>query len=100
MIQAVPYPLAYVDLESVSVGEQVTIPYPPNSPTGVLPDSISLEVLTRPTSRNPVHLSSWSANNSTNQITVVLDSSFGGDLTGAIVRLIIRWIDQGGGGLT
>jgi hypothetical protein len=96
MVQAIPFPVAEIELSDLTAALTETVSFP----VYARPDRVPLKqvelarVKTEPTSGDPVFLGYWASDEASNQFTVKLDTVPGGDLSGAVVVLRISWLDQ------
>jgi hypothetical protein len=94
-----PFHVHKLSLSTIQAGARVTCTH--TGPTDVRPVDVRLgEITTRPTSGCPVFLQWVGTSASANTVDIVLDTEIGGDLTGAVVEVLIMFAAHATGGLT
>jgi hypothetical protein len=96
LVQSLPFPVAEVKLSGLTAALTETISFPVSGrPEKVPLKQVELvQVVTEPTSGDPVFLGVWASDESNNRFTVKLDTVNGGDLSGAVIKLRLSWLDQ------
>ena len=94
-----PFHVHKLSLSTIQAGAKVTCTH--TGPTDVAPIGVEMaRITTRPTSGCPVTLQWVGASAGDNTVDIVLDTEIGGDLTGAVVEVLITFAAHATGGLT
>ena len=89
-----------VDLSTIDPGASLNVSH--GGPSGATVYKVSHEVTTLPTSKDVVHVAHVAASDSTtnNTARIVVDTTSGGDLTGAVVRVYFYFREAASGGIS
>lgn len=90
---------AEIELSGLTAGETETVNFPSQGPgVGTPLVSLSLKrIKTKATSGSPCHLDTWASTETAGtygQFTCQFGTETGGDLTGAVVILELKWLDH------
>lgn len=102
-ISTVPYHVQALTVETLIADQLASLahggPYNSASTSTVKPFNVTCTVITPSNSLDPIFMSWENSTTVASTVSVRFSTSNGGDLTGAIVKLFVWFLDHGAGGI-
>ena len=97
-LTAAPFFIRQHTFSSMTSDQKETLTH--GGPSGATAFKVEYQVTTRPTSGDTLNME-WSASDTDNDtVTLRFYAEQGGDLAGAVVDVLVYWLDQASGGIT